>query len=122
MPKTARRGVWLFCVLVVCVVVVLCWWWFCRGQTTVLLVRHADRNAGVDQLNAAGTTRAQELVHVAEKAGVGAIYQTDTVRSQQTAQPLATQLGLTPIQFVVSLCRCRRGTKAVNLQYGAPSP
>jgi broad specificity phosphatase PhoE len=71
--------------------------YFCWGtQTTVLLVRHADRQGNADALNAAGTERAEELAHVLEKAGIGAIYSSEAVRTQQTAAPTATLLGLTP--------------------------
>jgi broad specificity phosphatase PhoE len=39
------------------------------------------------------------LVHVAEKAAVTAIYHSEANRTQQTAQPLADALSLTPIQI-----------------------
>jgi len=63
---------WLPTMVAVIVIVWWPWWRFCGTQTTVLLVRDADRIAGQDQLSAAGSIRAQELVHMAEKSGVGA--------------------------------------------------
>ena len=59
--------------------------------TTVLLVRHADRD-GEDLLNSQGIERSRELVAVVEKVGVKAIFMTPTQRSQQTVQPLAENL------------------------------
>jgi len=61
-------------------------------MTTVLLIRHAEKSN--DSLSSAGMLRADELVHVAKKAGVEAIFATNTNRSQETVQPLATELGL----------------------------
>ena len=101
MTKGAR-GATVAGLVLVCCLPFLYWKLFCRGAATVLLVRHADRNADQDALNPAGTARAQELVHAAGKAGVQAIYQTEFVRTQQTAQPLAALLGLTPIQFAAA--------------------
>ncbi len=72
-------------------------WWYCGVQSTVLLVRHADRNGTLDELTAAGHVRAQALVHAAERAGVRAIIRSEAVRAEQTSQLLATALGLTPI-------------------------
>lgn len=63
--------------------------------TTVLLLRHADRAGSADQLSTAGEQRAQELLHVVQKAGLSAVFVSNTQRSQQTAQPLLTALNLT---------------------------
>lgn len=65
--------------------------------TVVLLVRHAEKASTPPDdppLTEAGEQRAQELIHVAEKAGVKAIYATNTRRSQQTAMPLSVHLDL----------------------------
>jgi broad specificity phosphatase PhoE len=65
------------------------------APTTVLVLRHAERPPGDDPpLSPAGQQRAQELVQVAGEAGVTAIYATQFIRTQQTAQPLADHLGL----------------------------
>jgi len=67
--------------------------------TTVLVVRHADRDDGLDALLVPqGTDRAARLAEVGAKAGVTAIYSTNTVRTRATAQPLADALGL-PVQI-----------------------
>ena len=65
----------------------------------MLLVRHADREPGMDQLSTAGIEGAQRLANVLADAGVTAIYQTQYERTQQTAAPLAASIGLTPIQL-----------------------
>ena len=72
-------------------------------MTTVLLVRHAEYcDPSVDPkcdpddpgLGSKGDLRAQELAQVARKAGVAAIYTTDTNRTRETVQPLADLLGV----------------------------
>jgi len=68
--------------------------------TTVLLVRHAERDNG--GLSQAGLERAERLAHVAAKAGVSALYTTDTERTKATIQPLAEHLGLDPRIYGVS--------------------
>lgn len=72
----------------------------CDGAaTTILVVRHADRAGQADSLTTAGVWRAEILAHVAGAAGVKAIYHSDTRRTRQTAEPLAKELGLTPIVY-----------------------
>jgi len=62
--------------------------------TTVILVRHAERDDGIDTLNAAGRERAQELRRMLSDAGVDVIYASSFYRAQETARPLADALGL----------------------------
>jgi len=69
------------------------------APTTVLVVRHADRDGQNDALTAAGEARAKELVHVAGRAGVSAVYCTKTARTRKTAEPLATASKLTPVEL-----------------------
>ena len=88
---------WLILVTVVCV-----YWIYCARETTVLFVRHGDKLGNQDQLSPAGQARAQELAHVAQKAGVAAIYHSEFQRTRQTAEPLANALGLVPAQFAVA--------------------
>jgi broad specificity phosphatase PhoE len=76
---------------------------FCwpRQVTTVLLIRHAEPGEtppGNPTLNPAGQARAQTLRHVAGSSGVAAIFATELTRTQETVQPLATQLGLSVTQ------------------------
>jgi broad specificity phosphatase PhoE len=67
--------------------------------TTVFLVRHAEKAespADNPPLNETGLWRAQVLAHTLGKAGIMAIYTSQFLRTQQTAEPLAKQLGITP--------------------------
>ncbi len=65
--------------------------------TTLILVRHAERDSGADPpLNAEGQVRAQALKDALSENGVTAIYCTDLLRNRQTVQPLADELDLTP--------------------------
>lgn len=74
-----------------------------RPLTTVILVRHAEKNIEPSNpnpnLSPAGQARAQELVRVLSGSGVTAIYATQYVRTQQTVQPLATARGLPVTQI-----------------------
>ncbi|HYU98075.1 MAG TPA: phosphoglycerate mutase family protein [Pyrinomonadaceae bacterium] len=74
---------------------------FERPMTTVILIRHAEKNiepANPDpDLSPAGQTRAQELARMFGDAGIKAIYATQYKRTQQTVKPLADKLGLTAI-------------------------
>jgi hypothetical protein len=64
--------------------------------TTIILVRHAERDPGTDPpLNSEGQTRAQTLAQTLGQNGVTAIYATNFLRNRQTAEPLAKKLGLT---------------------------
>jgi len=64
-------------------------------KTTIILVRHAERDPGADPpLNAEGQARAQSLLAALGDSGITAIYCTDLIRNRTTAQPLADKLGL----------------------------
>lgn len=111
-----NRWTYIVATLVVLLVAATVFWWYCGGQTTVLLVRHADREGTLDELSAAGQARAQALVHATERAGITAIIRSDAVRAEQTAQLLATALGITPIALpgndiegIADEIRSRRG-------------
>lgn len=84
----------LFALLVVALLTSAC----ARAQpTTVILVRHAERPAGADpDLNEKGRARAESLAVALQQTRVDAILHTQYKRTQQTAQPLATQKGITP--------------------------
>ena len=67
--------------------------------TTVILVRHAEREPLVTPdpaLSELGRSRAEALSIAARDAGVRAIITTQFVRTQETARPLATALGIIP--------------------------
>jgi broad specificity phosphatase PhoE len=73
--------------------------------TTVIFVRHAEKNTSPQDdpsLNNAGKARAETLSHMLREADVKAIYTTQFVRTQETAQPLADRLGLSLIKMDVS--------------------
>lgn len=87
----------------VLIVIAVVYLYFCWGnQTTILLVRHADRQGTEDILSDAGIVRAQELAQVLEKSGISAIYTSEATRTQQTAAPTATLLGITPVAIPAS--------------------
>jgi phosphohistidine phosphatase SixA len=65
----------------------------------LVLVRHADKAAQPADdppLTAAGAKRAQDLAEALRPAGVTAIVTTQLRRTRETAQPLATALGIVP--------------------------
>ena len=65
---------------------------------TVFLIRHAEREDEPRQdppLKKEGVARAQELARLLASAGIKAIYTSQFARTKQTAEPLATKLGLT---------------------------
>jgi len=63
--------------------------------TTLVLVRHAERNEGLDPpLNEEGLVRAAALADVLKGNGVTAIYCPDLIRNRQTCDAVADELGL----------------------------
>ena len=67
--------------------------------TTVILIRHAekhDETSADPSLSTQGQERAKELTHVVGKTGIKAIYTSTAKRTNETAQPLANLLNLTP--------------------------
>src|SRR4030095_14351548 len=100
-PRTKLRTIVVFSMLfaVLGAVVVFAYFaTFSRPVTTVILVRHAEKNIEPNNpnpnLSPAGEARAQELVRILGSSGITAIYASQFVRTQQTVQPLATRLGL----------------------------
>jgi broad specificity phosphatase PhoE len=81
------------------ILIVAVFWWFWCSTTTLLVVRHADRAGSLDQLTPEGEVRAEALAHVVAKAGLAAIYTSDTNRTRRTAAPAATAQGLTAIEM-----------------------
>jgi phosphohistidine phosphatase SixA len=71
------------------------------AASTVVIVRHAEKasnqNTPEVPLSAQGQQRAECLAHVLKDAGIKRIYVSDAKRTQQTADPLAKALGLTPV-------------------------
>jgi broad specificity phosphatase PhoE len=72
------------------------------AQQEVILVRHAELpgTAMADPksmpLSAEGKARAQRLAGMLKDSGIAAIYVTDFARTNQTAQPLASEIGRMP--------------------------
>ncbi|HEV2763852.1 MAG TPA: phosphoglycerate mutase family protein [Pyrinomonadaceae bacterium] len=74
--------------------------------TTVYLVRHAEKADAPPEdppLSEAGRARAQELARVLGGAGVRAVYTSQFLRTKQTAEPLAKQLGLAPAALSIRM-------------------
>lgn len=65
--------------------------------TTIFLVRHAEKADVQSQdppLSEAGKTRSETLARMLAKSDVKAIYTSQFLRTRQTAEPLATRLGI----------------------------
>lgn len=64
--------------------------------TAIYLVRHGEKGTvGNDpELTAQGQVRAQNIATILQKAGIANIFSTPTVRTRQTAQPLAQRSSL----------------------------
>ena len=94
----------LFALCAFCVLASAAWVWGTADSTTVVVVRHAEKqlNAGDDPpLSPAGVARAESLSRMFGKTAAGwridAIYVSPTLRNRMTAAPLAAKLAITPI-------------------------
>ena len=98
---TAKRkyGYYIAIIFPVVVIVIYVVWCYLAPHTTVLLLRHADRQGNQDLLNQAGIDRAAELVHVLEKSEISSIFHSEFFRTQRTAQDVAIHLGISPIEI-----------------------
>jgi broad specificity phosphatase PhoE len=70
------------------------------SAATIILVRHAERAnmmSADSLLSRTGEERARQLANVLKDAKIGRIFVTDVRRTQQTAEPIATRLHLTPL-------------------------
>jgi broad specificity phosphatase PhoE len=70
-----------------------------REAVVAVIIRHAEKAAEPEDdppLAEAGRTRAAELARMLAGSGVSALYASDRRRTQETVQPLAERLGLTP--------------------------
>ncbi|HVS00035.1 MAG TPA: phosphoglycerate mutase family protein [Thermoanaerobaculia bacterium] len=75
------------------------------GNTTVVLVRHAEKATDDPRdpsLSAAGQKRAAALAAALEAADVKAVYATQFKRTRATAEPLARRLGLSVVERPVA--------------------
>lgn len=93
-----------------------------QTETTILLVRHAERGegeptagecpppgmggflteSGGPSVTEEGKGRAAALAHVASEASVSAVYVTELCRSQWTAKPFFDRAGVAPTQLAAS--------------------
>ena len=101
-PRTRLRTILVFSMFFVVLGVVALFAYFAtfsRPVTTVIVVRHAEKNIEPSNpdpdLSPAGQARALELARMFGEAGVNAIYATQFKRTQQTVKPLGDRLGLT---------------------------
>lgn len=69
-----------------------------QSVRTVFLVRHAEKASNADDalLSPTGMKRAECLAGALKDAGIRQIYVTNVKRTQQTADPLAKELKITP--------------------------
>ena len=78
---------------------------FSRPVTTIMLVRHAEKNIEPNNqdpdLSPEGFERAQEIARVFGEAGINAIYATQYKRTQQTVKPLSDRTGV-PVKLLQS--------------------
>ena len=73
---------------------------------TVYLIRHAEREQEPKQdppLSKDGVARSQALARLLGSAGIKAILTSQYTRTKQTAEPIATKLGLTVTQFTLKI-------------------
>ena len=86
---------------------------FSRPVTTVILVRHAEKNIEPNNpdpdLTPAGVARAQEIAREFAESGINAIYATQFKRTQQTVTPLAERTGV-----AVNLLQANQTDELVN--------
>lgn len=73
-------------------------WWLlrCGDVTTLVLVRHAERDGSRDALTPAGVARSRDLLRAVEKLGLTAVFHSDTARARDTAAPVLQALALAP--------------------------
>lgn len=78
------------------------WAWATADSTTVVVIRHAEKEAGGGDpaLTPTGQARAVLLTRMfgdrTSREHIDAIYVSSALRNRQTAAPLAAKLGLTP--------------------------
>jgi len=73
---------------------------------TVFLIRHAEREQEPKQdppLSKDGVARSTALARLLSSAGIKAILTSQYTRTKQTAEPLATKLGLTVTPFTLKI-------------------
>jgi broad specificity phosphatase PhoE len=104
--KPFLTPVWLAALAAVIVLSFASWLWGTADSTTVIVIRHAEKELTGTQdppLSAAGQARAAQLVRMfgdrAAPDHVTAIYVSPLARSRMTAAPLAAALGIRPVEM-----------------------
>lgn len=128
---------WLAWLLFIAAVVVAFIAYRSATTTTVVLVRHAEKELStIDNppLTVAGEQRAERLAQmfgdVRGAGAIGAIYVSDQRRTQQTAMPLASRLGLQPTvvpssaisELVSQILREHRGGRTLVVWHSNSMP
>jgi phosphohistidine phosphatase SixA len=100
-PRTRLKTIVVFAMLfaILGAVIVFAYFsTFSRPLTTIVLVRHAEKNIEPNNsdpdLAPAGLERAQEIARMFGNAGVNVIYATQFKRTQQTVKPLSDRIGV----------------------------
>lgn len=101
-PRTRTRTIVVFAMLFAvfgAVVLFAYFATFSRPVTTVILVRHAEKNLDDPNnqdpdLTAAGFARAEEIARMFSGAGINTIFATQYKRTQQTVKPLSDRTGV----------------------------
>jgi len=105
-PQTRTRTIVVFAMLFAvfgAVVLFAYFATFSRPVTTVILVRHAEKNLEPNNqdpdLSPEGFARAQEIARVFSGTGINAIYATQYKRTQQTVKPLSDRISV-PVTLI----------------------
>ena len=75
----------------------MCWWGppgVTGAETSIIMVRHAERTEITKVLTGKGHARAQDLVKAVADMNISAIYSPDLERNLDTVKPLAQHLGI----------------------------
>ncbi|MEP7064550.1 MAG: phosphoglycerate mutase family protein [Gemmatimonadota bacterium] len=86
------------------------------SPATIYVVRHAEKDTIPHvnpPLNAADRARAESLAVTLRNAGITVIVATQQLRTQQTAEPLAAALHITPISIPIDGTKPREHIQAV---------
>jgi len=87
--------IFVICIILVVIIYSYIFIWCPTDEdTTIFLVRHAEYDLSTGHLTPEGQARADELVEVLSDVDLKAIYVSQIIRTQETAQPIATAMSL----------------------------
>ena len=94
--STERRKIHASIFFLLCLIGTLCNAQERTSLTTIILVRHAEKDTmKVDPpLSAKGRARAESLYHILRDTKITAVYATQYLRTQETVLPLCNSLGI----------------------------